>query len=160
MLTKEKKEKLKRLLVALSSEDERDKLGQRETLASLAVAIESSDEKTEQKLDTIEQKYNELVNVLERNKNTSNKHNSLLLQSVSDFSETLNKKLEEIKELGKIPKGDVFGPDKVKDSNFAAFDKSGKILKDSGFVVDGTHKLTVGSQPINPKEGDIWIDTT
>ena len=149
MLTKEKKEKLKRLLVALSSEDEKDKLGQREMLVGLANSIDEITNKTEVKLDTIEQRYDELVNVLERNKNTTTKHNGLILQSVNDFSEALNKKLDEIKEIQKIPKGDVFGPNKAEDSNLVAFDGSGKKIKDSGLA---TSKIKTAIEKIGKLE--------
>jgi hypothetical protein len=163
-LTDEKKAKLKKVLLAISSDEEKDKLTQTELLANLVNVIESMDKKTEEKLGLVESnletKYGELRELIDKSKTISVRHNSILLQSVTDFSENLNKKLEEIKELSKVVKGDVFGPEKAKDSNFAAFDNSGKKIKDSEFTVEGTHKITVSdSQPNDPVAGDIWIET-
>lgn len=135
-----KKAKLKKVLLALSSEEERDRLLQKELLNDLVGTVEKMDKKTEEKLDGVKQsfgqRYDKLFALLEESRHKATKHSSMLLQSIIDLSDALNKRLGDMQEsnktLTKTVADKVSGPTKAEDSNLAIFDGgSGKKIKDS-----------------------------
>lgn len=159
MITNEKKEKLRKLLLAISSDEEKERLAQEDKLSELAKATGELDQKVGSRIESLA---NSLVKLLEKNSKLSVRHSGLILESLVEFSDVLSKKIDDIKE---ITKERVMGPPTAQKDNVAVFSNdSGKAIKDSGRKVselvegEGVSKITVSKKsPDSPKTGDLWV---